>query len=121
MKKREMREKQLIVAAGVALVLGGYVAAGYARSSQWIGNHPEWRKLKASPSDYGLRSQLVSFPSIDGIALKAWWLPAQNGTGSLPSIILAHGRDDNRSGMLPRAAFLVRSSRPWMYSAVWTS
>jgi len=106
-----------MLAIGVALVLGGYLAAGYARSSQWIGNHPEWRKLKASPSDYGLRSQLVSFPSTDGIALKAWWLPVQNETGSvaqrrsgfLPSIILAHGRDDNRSGMLPRAAFLVRN------------
>ncbi len=109
MKKREMRQRQLMLAIGVALVLGGYLAAGYVRSSQWIGNHPEWRKLKASPSDYGLRSQLVTFPSTDGIALKAWWLPAQNETGSLPSIILAHGRDDNRSGMLPRASFLVRN------------
>jgi uncharacterized protein len=106
-----------VLAIGVALVFGGYLAAGYARSSQWIGNHPEWRKLKASPGDYGLDSQLVSFPSTDGIALKAWWLPAQSGTGqaaqvrprSLPNIILAHGRDDNRSGMLPRAAFLVRN------------
>jgi dipeptidyl aminopeptidase/acylaminoacyl peptidase len=105
-----MREKRgRVLAIGVALVLGGYLAAGYARSSQWIGNHPEWRKIKASPSDYGLRSQLVSFPSTDGIALKAWWLPAQNEARFLPSIILAHGRDDNRSGMLPRAAFLVRS------------
>jgi uncharacterized protein len=109
-----MRGRVLAIAA---LVLGGYLAAGYIRSSQWIGNHPEWRQLKASPSDYGLRSQRVSFPSTDGLALKAWWLPVQNGTGqvaqrrsrSLPSIILAHGRDDNRSGMLPRAAFLVRN------------
>jgi dipeptidyl aminopeptidase/acylaminoacyl peptidase len=106
-----MRAKRgRVLAIGVALVFGGYLAAGYARSSQWIGNHPEWRKIKASPSDYGLRSQLVSFPSADGIVLKAWWLPAQNETGRLgPTIILAHGRDDNRSGMLPRAAFLVRS------------
>jgi pimeloyl-ACP methyl ester carboxylesterase len=100
------------------LVVGFYAVAGYVRSNQFIGNHPEWRRGVASPSDYGLQSELVTFPSTDGIPLKAWWLPADRQTdaqGRAPaqsafrqSVILAHGKDDNRSGMLPRAAFLVR-------------
>ena len=108
-----MRGKWLAIFG--ALLVGGYLAAGYVRSSQWIGSHPEWRRLKASPSDYGLRAEVVSFRSEDGIALKAWWLPGQKDglaatQSSMPSrasIILAHGREDNRSGMLPRAKFLV--------------
>jgi len=108
-----MRRKLLAIFG--ALLVGGYLAAGYVRSNQWIGSHPQWRTLKATPSEYGLRAEVVSFRSEDGIELKAWWLPGQNGnevrpgTGTTrrPNVILAHGREDNRSGMLPRAKFLV--------------
>ncbi len=94
----------------VLLSVGFYGAAGYIGTSQEIGNHPEWRKLVASPSDYGLQSEVVAFPSKDGILLKAWWLPAHGPTEGRPgaNLILAHGRDGNRSSMLSRAAFLVR-------------
>jgi pimeloyl-ACP methyl ester carboxylesterase len=76
------------------------------------------------PADYGLNSEVVSFSSVDGIALKAWWIPAQPADESTTepaptsaqaqpttptvNVVMAHGRDMNRSGMLPRAAFLVR-------------
>ncbi len=100
-------------------VLGIYGAAGYVATSQAIGNHAEWRRMVGSPADYGLHSEVVTFLSTDGILLKAWWLPAQAPAeppgqapaqaASRPNVILAHGRDENRSGMLPRAAFLVRN------------
>jgi pimeloyl-ACP methyl ester carboxylesterase len=107
------------IAIALLAALGFLGAGGYIGSSQAIGNHPEWRKMLETPGDYQLRAEVVAFPSTDGIRLKAWWLPAQmpgeaevlQPTQALPlaNVILAHGRDDNRSGMLPRAVFLVRN------------
>ena len=94
--------------------LGVLVAGGYVGSSQAIGNHPEWREVVHTPTDYHLSAEAVAFPSADGIPLKAWWLPTDAKTedpaqpaGAI-NVVLAHGRDMNRSGMLSRAAFLVR-------------
>ena len=84
-----------------------YAAAGYYGSSQAIGEHPQWRKFVAVPADFSLTAEVLSFDSLDGVPLKGWWLPAQ-GTARA-DIVLAHGRDANRSHMLPRAAFLVRN------------
>jgi len=109
----------------ILLVLVGVLGVGgYVGSDQAIGNKPEWRKMVHRPAEYNLSSETVALQSTDGIPLKAWWLPAQQedevtrGAGvtqagtpvALPSVnvILAHGRDMNRSGMLPRAAFLIR-------------
>jgi pimeloyl-ACP methyl ester carboxylesterase len=103
-------------AAGVLLGVGGYVGSTFA-----IGEHPGWRRMTGSPKDYGLESEVVRLQSIDGIALSAWWLPAQAGAGpgrsaaALPldapaiNVLMAHGKDENRSGMLPRAALLARA------------
>ncbi len=108
----------IVLAAGIGLLgIGGYIGAGQA-----IGEHPEFRPMIHAPADYGLSYEVVSFFSVDGIALKAWWLPAQaaneSTTETAPAaqaqpapltvtVVMAHGRDMNRSGMLPRAAFLV--------------
>lgn len=70
-----------------------------------VGNHPGWRKTWVRLQDLGLQAQEVSFPSRDGIPLKAWFLSAEGAPRG--TIILAHGIDGNRSNMLPRAAFLV--------------
>lgn len=84
-----------------------YSIAGFVGSSQVIGEHPGWRKLIAKPEDFSLKAETVSFNSQDGIPLKGWWLPAQ-GTAH-GNVVLAHGKDVNRSHMLPRASFLVRN------------
>ncbi len=83
-----------------------YAFAGYYASTQVIGEHPEWRKFTAQPTDFGLTAEVVSFDSKDGTPLKAWWLPAQ--ATALGNVVLAHGRDANRSRMLPYAALLIR-------------
>ena len=87
-----------------------YGVTGILITNQAIGNHPQWRTLQSRPSEYGLMAETVAFPSLDGIQLTAWWLPgnALPPGGSQATIILAHGRDSNRAGMLSRAAFLVR-------------
>jgi pimeloyl-ACP methyl ester carboxylesterase len=117
--------RKTVVPIVILLVLVGvFGVGGYVGSDQAIGTKPEWRKMIHSPAEYNLSSETVTLQSTDGIPLKAWWLPAQQedaatrGAGvtqagtpeSRPSVnvILAHGRDMNRSGMLPRAAFLVR-------------
>lgn len=112
---RARRVARVLLTALLA-VFALFFVGGYFGSSPGIGSRPEWRQITRSPSDFGLQSEVVSFSSIDGIRLKGWWLPSQGA--SEPSqreaaqgatLVLAHGRDESRSGMLSRAAFLVRN------------
>lgn len=89
----------LLVALGGALVATGYLATQPAIAA------PESHHLGATPAGLGLPADVVSFRSRDGIDLKGWWLPAVRA--SRGTVILAHGRDANRSFMLSRARFLV--------------
>lgn len=111
----------------VLVIVGVFGGGGYVGSSQAIGDKPAWRKVVHTPAQYNLSADVASFNSTDGIPLKAWWLPAQpvvavsaapgdtvkesmlsHDSAPAINVILAHGQDMNRSGMLPRAAFLVR-------------
>ena len=94
------------LAATATVVVLFYVIAGYVGSANMFGDHPRWRGMNRGPSDFGLRSETVSFDSTDGIPLKAWWLPALGPPRG--AVIIAHGIDHTRQVMLPRAAFLVR-------------
>jgi pimeloyl-ACP methyl ester carboxylesterase len=89
----------------VVIVLLFFLVAGYLGCSDMFGDHPRWRGMNRGPADFGLHSETVSFQSMDGIPLKAWWLPASGA--SRGAIIIAHGIDHTRQVMLPRAAFLV--------------
>jgi uncharacterized protein len=93
-----------VAAAGVILFLF-YAIAGYLGCASYIGENPRWRGMNRGPQDFGLKSEVVSFRSRDGVSLKAWWLPA-DGKGRA-SIVIAHGIDHTRQVMLPRAGFLV--------------
>ena len=83
-----------------------WIVAGYLATMPIVGNHPFWRRMRATPQDFVLNAEDVSFSSTDGIPLRAWFLPALGA--SRATVILAHGIDGNRSDMLPRAWFLVR-------------
>ena len=100
------------VASRVAIVALAFLAAwgtlGYLATSPFVGNQPELRKRKAEPQDFGLRAECVTFTSTDGIPLVAWWLPTKGQARG--TLVLAHGRDGNRSDMLPRASFLAKNS-----------
>ncbi|HXE12334.1 MAG TPA: alpha/beta fold hydrolase [Bryobacteraceae bacterium] len=93
-------------AAIVVVMVLFYALAGYLGSADMFGEHPRWRGMNREPADFGLRSETVSFDSIDGIQLKAWWLPTLEAPRG--AVIIAHGIDHTRQVMLPRAAFLVR-------------
>jgi fermentation-respiration switch protein FrsA (DUF1100 family) len=50
--------------------------------------HPRRTMVGGTPSDYGLPYENVSFPSLDGIALRGWFVPAPNPRGA---VIFCHG------------------------------
>jgi fermentation-respiration switch protein FrsA (DUF1100 family) len=79
--------------------------AGFFATMPIVGNHPFWRTMRATPQDFSLDSESVSFLSTDGLRLTAWFIPAKGA--SRGTIILVHGIDGNRSNMLPRAWFLA--------------
>jgi len=92
----------------IAIAAAGlfYAAAGYVDSADMFGDHPRWRGMNKGPGDFGLSGETASFDSIDGVHLKAWWLPASGVPRA--TIIVAHGIDHTRQVMLPRAVFLVK-------------
>lgn len=56
-------------------------------------NHPT--PILETPSDYDMEFEAVSFPSMDGVSLAAWYIPAEN---SDKLIICNHPMTFNRSG-----------------------
>ena len=90
----------------VFVVAGFYGAAGYFASKEAIGDHPEWRRMIAQPSDFGLTGEVVEFRSRDSVLIKASLIACQESAKA--TVILSHGQGGNRSHMLSRAAFLVK-------------
>jgi len=97
----------LVILAPIGLV---WITLGWLATNPVIGNHPELRVMVGTPDGYDLLAQRVAFAATDGVPLIAWWLPARPEAGpACGTVILAHGGAGNRSHMLSRAAFLVRS------------
>lgn len=84
-----------------------WLLVGFLAITPVTGNHRYWRIFRAQPADFGLQAESVSFQSLDGIPLGAWYIPAQGAARG--TVIISHGINGNRSDMLPRAAFLVRA------------
>ncbi len=82
-----------------------YLVGGFIATEQVTGDHPQWRKLIASPEDFALQATVVESKSRDGISIRGWWIPASGSVRA--TVILAHGQSGNRSHMLGRTAFLV--------------
>lgn len=101
------RKRLAWVAAAMLLGIGGLLlAAGYVATQPSVASAAS-RRLGAVPADLGLAAGVVSFPSRDGIDVKGWWIPARGAGPPRGTVILAHGRDANRSYMVSRARFLV--------------
>ncbi|MHB8959004.1 MAG: alpha/beta hydrolase [Candidatus Limnocylindrales bacterium] len=70
------------------------VRAGYPRR-----HAPLW-----TPHALGMAFEEVEVPTADGLALKAWFMPA--GDAPAPGIVLVHGWESARDRTLPHAQFL---------------
>jgi uncharacterized protein len=98
--KRTRHQRWLWSGTVLAAGLGVLVVAGYVVTLPAVPSAAA-RILGATPPG----AELVSFRSRDGIDLKGWWMPARGSVRA--TVILAHGRDANRSFMVSRARFLV--------------
>jgi dipeptidyl aminopeptidase/acylaminoacyl peptidase len=66
--------------------------------------YPPRMTITQTPEDYGIADYRdVTFTASDGITLRGWYIPSENGA----AIILAHGHANNRQPLLPEAAFLA--------------
>lgn len=98
--KRTKSQRWLWSGTALAAGVGVLVVTGYVVTLPAVPS-PASRTLGAAPPG----AESVSFWSQDGIDLKGWWMSA--GASAHASVILAHGRDANRSFMVSRARFLV--------------
>jgi fermentation-respiration switch protein FrsA (DUF1100 family) len=57
-----------------------------------------------TPADFGLTYQSIEFKTTDGITLRGWYVPSQNGA----TVIALHGYGGNRLGVLEQAAILAK-------------
>ena len=102
-----MRLTRLTVVALVVGLAGG--VAGYALLGSAIYahalTHPGCGEMGVAPADVGIAgAQDVTYLSHDGLTLRAWYLPPQNGV----AIILLPGLGGAREGMLREGAILAR-------------
>jgi pimeloyl-ACP methyl ester carboxylesterase len=97
--------------AGLLALVGGGCVLTVALAVILINNmdrllEPPRTPITQTPIDYGITTYSdVTFTSSDGITLRGWYIPSQNGA----AVILAHGYVDNRQFLLPEAAFLTRT------------
>jgi dipeptidyl aminopeptidase/acylaminoacyl peptidase len=103
-----MRWRRRLIAAGASLLLIGLVlllllmiiTVQIARGSLT----PPRLPIEQTPRDFGIQNYTdISFIAADGIALRGWYIPPQNGA----VIILAHGYAANRELLLPEAQILA--------------
>jgi fermentation-respiration switch protein FrsA (DUF1100 family) len=106
MKKRGRRYwRNIIVATLVALPMGlclvFYVILpiGYANGIAQPERQPVCCVM---PEDAGLAYENVSFTTSDGINLRGWYLPSNNGA----AVIISHGIGQNRTRHLEQGVFL---------------
>lgn len=70
----------------------------------YIVSHPRRLPIDgASPADFDLSYETVTFQSSDGVNLSGWYIPSQNGA----AIIAVHANDGNRTGVLYHANVLA--------------
>jgi uncharacterized protein len=81
-----------------------YVGHPYFYSRGWA--HPNSPAVCCvTPADRGFDYQSASFVTRDGLTLRGWYIPSQNGA----AIILAHGMGANRLAVLDTAEVLARN------------
>ncbi len=99
----------------VALALGGAAGLGAGLAAlAWYGSSEVIRRrppdVQASPADYDLTFENVTFKSTDGVILRGWLIPAPGaaGTGG-PTVIFCHG---HAGSMDPDLQYV-----PWFHAA----
>ena len=83
------------------------IATGLSFLLVWSNTHPPRYPLHASPANYGLPFETLTFQAEDGIPLRGWFVPARRGKGGRgPAVILCHGLGASKSDFVELAAYL---------------
>ena len=72
----------------------------------WSTVSPKPSKMGGNPGEFRMNYEHVNFNSKDGAPLSGWWCKPDNPTGI---VILCHGVDSNRMGMMPKARLLYKA------------
>ncbi len=73
----------------IILLAGVYT---YLRYFEWANLYHPARAIAATPADFGLEFEEITFVSEDGAQLNGWWIPAENARGT---ILHCHGNAGN--------------------------
>jgi alpha-beta hydrolase superfamily lysophospholipase len=106
--------KKIIISLVIiaAIIVVGYAGVSYYFSTKLLfppllsdeGLKAEYGPI--DPSEVGLESESVTFPSRDPIiTISGWWIEVP---GSDRAVILVHGRNSNKKAMIDYASFFVR-------------
>jgi len=93
----------IVLIAVIFLIIGIFCCSNFLVS--YVIYNPIRSPVLGSPLDYGMDYSDISFTS-DGIELEGWFIPNNNSDAT---IIIAHGYNDTRAGVLGYAQFLNRA------------
>ena len=102
-----LRLIRLVVVALVVGLVGGVAGYGLLTSALYAHalTHPGCGEMGIGPADVGIEdAQDVTYSSHDGLTLRAWYLPPQNGA----VVVLLPGLGGARDGMVQEGAILAR-------------
>lgn len=92
-----------------ALTLAPLAAWRFAHAYRARAGYPRRHAPDHDPSSVGLGFESVEVPTVDGVRLPAWWIPAGEAAerlGRAPAVLLVHGWESARDRTLPNALVL---------------
>jgi pimeloyl-ACP methyl ester carboxylesterase len=98
-----MTSRRLGVTA--ALTVAPLAAWRFAQAYRARAGYPHRHPPEHDPGFLGLDFQTIGVPTVGGIELPAWWIPARGGEPG-PAVLLVHGWESARDRTLPNAAIL---------------
>jgi len=88
-----------------ALTVGPIAAWRFAQAYRARAGYPHRHPPEHDPSFLGLPFETIGVPTVGGVELPAWWIPARGGAPG-PAVLLVHGWESARDRTLPNAQIL---------------
>ena len=88
-----------------ALTVGPIAAWRFAQAYRARAGYPHRHPPEHDPAFLGLPFETIGVPTVGGVELPAWWIPANGGTPG-PAVLLIHGWESARDRTLPNAQVL---------------
>ena len=101
---RWLRRTAYVLVAALLLFIFGFLPwflGNRVTKGRFVYNDRENAGL--TPQSFSLAFEDVSFQAPDGVALKGWWIPAEDARGT---VVLVHGLNRSRIEMIRKAPFL---------------